>query len=113
MKHQNPAKGIYLVNNWGSSVIYKSVCECGNDSCSHTIDVEADDTNVSITVYSKVKTNWWSKSRFAVIWDLLSKGYSEYESQIVLSQQSALNYAETIKQAISDVEKFRNDRSKL
>jgi hypothetical protein len=43
MTAQEPAHGILLVNSWGTSKMYKAVCECGDDDCTHTIDVEADE----------------------------------------------------------------------
>jgi hypothetical protein len=106
MISETPAKGILKINDWGTSQMYKAVCSCGDDSCSHTIDIEADN-EVNITVYTTTRTNFWSKSRWLHIWRLLTKGYTDFESTIVLDQQAALNYAETIKMAIKDVETFR------
>jgi hypothetical protein len=34
-------------------------------------------------------------------------GYVEYEASIIMSEQQALNYAETLKSAIIDVKQFR------
>ena len=105
-KFQAPAKGVLLVNDWGTSKMYKAVCECGDDDCTHTIDVLAEDTGVVVTIYTTTRTNFWSMSRWKHIWKLLTCGYTDYETTIILNQQSALNYAETIKQAVGDVEKF-------
>jgi hypothetical protein len=41
---------------------------------------------------------------------LLTKGYIDTESNMHLNKQQALNYAETLKSAIDDLEAFRNDR---
>ena len=103
MKAQTPAKGVLLVNEWGTSKMYKAVCECGDDDCTHTIDVEAEDTGVVVTIYTKTRTNFWSKSRWVHLWKLLTCGYTDFETTIILNQQSALNYAETIKQASKEV----------
>lgn len=107
MKPQTPAQGVLLVNDWGKSKMYKAVCECGDDDCTHTIDVEADDHNVTVTIYTTTRTNFWSKSRWKHLWKLLTCGYTDYETTIILNQQSALNYAETIKQASKEVAEFR------
>ena len=96
---QQPAQGVLLVNDWGKSKMYKAVCECMNDDCSHTIDVEADDHDVTVTIYTKTKTNFWSKSRWYHIWRLLTKGYTDYES--------CLNYTNVLQSAIKDVDELR------
>jgi hypothetical protein len=106
MKSQIPAEGILLINDWGHAKMYKAVCECHSDDHSHVIDIESDDS-VNITIYSSVATNFWSKTRWYHIWQLLTRGRAEFESTIVLSQQSALNYAETIKSAVDAVSTFR------
>ena len=46
-------------------------------------------------------------NRFQTIWTLLTKGYVEYEGTVIMTQQQAVNYAETLKSAVTDVEKFR------
>ena len=102
-----PAKGILLVNEWGPSKMYKVVCECGNDDCTHTVDIEAEDTGVTVTIYTKTRTNFWSMNRWQHIWTLLTNGYIDFETNIHLSEQSALNYSETLKQAVYDVKNFK------
>jgi hypothetical protein len=102
-----PAKGILLVNEWGPSKMYKVVCECGSDDCTHTVDIEAEDTGVVVTIYTKQRTNFWSVNRWQHLWTLLIKGYVEFETNICLPEQSALNYAETLKKAVEDVKNFK------
>jgi hypothetical protein len=41
---------------------------------------------------------------------LLTKGYIDTESNMHLNKQQALNYAETLKSSIEDLESFRKDR---
>ena len=104
---ETPARGILKVNEWGSSKMYKVVCECGSDDCTHTIDIEAEDTGVTVTIYTKTRTNFWSTSRWKHIWTLLVKGHIDFETNIMLSEQSAVNYSQTLKQAIHDVKDFK------
>jgi hypothetical protein len=104
---ETPARGILKVNNWGTSVMYKVVCECGNDDCTHTIDIEAEDTGVIVTIYTQTRTNFWSMSRWKHIWTLLVKGHVDFETTIHLSEQSALNYSQTLTQAVEDVKNFK------
>lgn len=110
MNAQQPAQGVLLINNWGSSKMYKAVCECGSDDCTHTIDIEAEDTGVVVTIYTTTRTNFWSKDRWSHIWRLLTKGYTDYETCIIMNKQVALNYANVLQSAINDVEQFRKER---
>ena len=104
---QTPAESILLIKDWGASRMYKAVCGCGDDDCTHTIDIEADDCAVYVTVYTRTRTNFWSMSRWSHVWRLLTKGHTNFETSIVLSEQAALNYAETLKNAVSDVQNFK------
>ena len=40
---------------------------------------------------------------------LLIKGYIEYEASIIMSEQQALNYSETLRSAIKDVKEFKKN----
>ena len=53
------------------------------------------------------KSKWWSLNRWQTIWILLTKGYVEHEANIIMTEQQALNYAETLKKAIKDVSAFK------
>ena len=104
---ETPARGILKVNEWGSSKMYKVVCECGSDDCTHTLDIEAEDTGVTVTIYTQTRTNFWSVSRWKHIWTLLINGHVDFETNIHLSEQSALNYGQTLIQAVQDVKNFK------
>jgi len=112
MTAQTPAQGVLLVNDWGTSKMYKAVCNCGDDDCTHTIDVEAEDTGVTVTIYTKTRTNFWSKTRWQHIWTLLTKGYVEFETSLIMAKQVALNYASVLQSAVSDVEELRKEHGK-
>jgi hypothetical protein len=107
LKPQLPAKGILKKNDWGDAMTYQVVCECGDSNHDHNVWVEADDNSVSVTTYTQQKSKWWSMNRWQKIWTLLTQGYVEYEASIIMTEQQALNYAETLKLAIKDVEVFR------
>jgi hypothetical protein len=107
---QIPAEGIMQTNNWGDSRVYRISCNCGDENHNHNMWVEADDHDITVTIYTTGKTNYWSKTRWYHIWTLLTKGYIDTESTVCLTKQQALNYAETLKSAIIDVEMFRAER---
>ena len=110
MKSQIPAEGIMKTNDWGDSRVYRIACNCHDENHNHNMWVEADDSDIVVTIYTTGRTNYWSKTRWYHIWTLLTKGYIDTESSVHLSKQQALNYAETLKSAITDVEEFRNAR---
>ena len=114
INYQVPAEGILKTNEWGDSKVYRVVCECTDAQHDHNVWVEADDHEVSVTIYATVKSNFWSKTRWYHIWSLLTKGYVDTETTLILRKQGALNYAETLKLAIQDVEDFRkkNEQNK-
>lgn len=106
---QQPAEGIMVAGNWGFSRSYKVACDCGDDNHNHSLWVEAEDTGVVVTVYTEVKSPFWSMNRFRQFWELLTRGYIRYESAIIMNEQVALNYAETIKCAVKDVKDFKRN----
>jgi hypothetical protein len=111
MKAEKAAEGVLKRNDWGDTKMYNVPCQCG---CEHHHDVwvEADELGiVSVTTYVQEKTKWWELNRFQKIWRLLTRGYIEYEASIIMSQQQALNYAETLKSAVKDVEQFRKQKN--
>ncbi len=99
------------------------------------MEVEAEDTGVSVNTYATVKTDYWSESvkkrydidnpylqeldwalkdiwnglvtRLKLTWNVWTKGYIRAETTILMSEQQALNYAETLKSAIQDVKDFK------
>lgn len=107
LKYQEPAQGILKTNDWGNSKAYKIACSCGGDDHDHNVWVEADNHDVSVTIYTQSKSDW-RINRFRKIWQLLTKGYVEEEVSIMMTSQQALNYAETLKQAIEDVKHFNH-----
>ena len=111
MKAQTPAEGIMKTNDWGDSKVYKVVCDCGQPDHEHNVWIEADEANVSVQIYVDVKSPFWSMNRFKQIWILLTKGYLKHETVISMSKQQAINYAETLKKAVTDVEEFRKQKS--
>ena len=110
MKVQVPAEGIMQTNNWGDSKVYRVTCSCGSEDHDHNVWVEAEETGITVTIYSTTKTNWWSKTRWYHIWTLLRKGYIDTESTVHLTEQQTFNYAHTMLSAIDDVKKFKQER---
>jgi hypothetical protein len=107
LEPQTPAEGVLKRNNYGDAITYQVTCECHDANHDHNVWVEADDHRVTVTTYTTQQSQWWSLNRWQTIWILLTKGYVKYEANIIMTEQQALNYAETLKKAIQDVKQFK------
>lgn len=135
MKAQTPAQGIMMTGDYGNSKFYKVVCGCGQPDHSLDFEVEADETGINVNTYATVKTDYWTESikkrydidnpylqeldwavkdiwnglitRIKLTWTVWTKGYVKCETVIAMTEQQALNYAETLKSAIQDVKDFQ------
>lgn len=138
IKAQTPAEGILLTKNWGDTRSYSIHCDCGDDTHSHYLWVEADDNDVTVTIYTEQTTDFWSENKklrydidniilqkfdwfWKSIWNGLClrlkltkevwlKGSVTYQSTLCLSRQAAINYADALTRASLDVSEFRKFR---
>lgn len=138
MEAQIPAEGILKTNDYGNSKWYQIVCGCGQSDHTLTVEVEAEDTGISVNTYTTVKTDYWKETvakrydieniylqeldwavkdiingfvnRLKLTWAIWIKGYVQAETTTLMTKQQALNYAETLKSAIKDVESFERER---
>lgn len=111
MKSETPAVGILKQGEYGDSIWYYIPCDCSEPDHSHTVEVEADDYSVTVHIYTKSKTKFWSKSRWRQIWDILRKGYTEYDTDVILKEQQAINYASALTSAVNDVKLFKSKQA--
>jgi len=113
MTPQIPAEGILIHSDWGDSKMYEVHCNCTDPDHLHSVEVEADDFCVTVTTHTIQKSsytyNFWEslKQRFLVTWNIWVNGVVKYEASIIMTEQQALNYAETLKLAINDVKTFK------
>jgi len=140
MKAQQPAEGILKTNDYGNSKWYSVVCGCGQPDHQLTVEVEAEDTGISVNTYATVKTDYWKDTiekrydidspwlqefdwvwkdivngliaRLKLTWRIWVDGYVRAETTTLMTKQQALNFAETLKSAIKDVESFQNTNLK-
>lgn len=111
MKPQTPAEGILLRKDYGDAKTYNVPCECCGSDCEHNVWVEADETGVTVTTYTQQKTKWWELTRWQIIWRMLTRGYVEYEASIIMSEQQAYNYGNTLLSAVKDVQTFKKSKT--
>jgi hypothetical protein len=107
MKVQAPAEGILKNGDWGDTKMYKIVCGCSDPDHAHDVWVEVQHTDINVVIYTTNTTPFWSKNRWRQAWELFTQGFVKQEVGIVLNEQQALNYAETLKSAIQDVKNFK------
>jgi hypothetical protein len=102
MRAQKAAKGILIQNEWPDAVSYLVECECTDPDHAHSVWVEREkDMNaVTVTIYTKSTTPFWSRSRWRDMWQLLTKGYVKREVAVILNEQQAINYAAAITRTV-------------
>ena len=135
LKSQTPAEGILKRGDFGDSKFYQVVCGCGQEYHDHNLEVEAADTGINVNIYATAKTDYWTEvvekrydidntwlqefdwfwkelvngivTRLKVTWEVWTTGAVRVETTISMTEQQALNYADTLKQAIQDVKNFK------
>lgn len=110
MQEEKPATGIMKTGDYGDAIFYNIACSCGNHDDDHTIEVEVDSMNIQVHCYVTVHTKWWEKNRWKQIWDILTKGYTEMQSTLVMNEQTAYNYASVLKESVVKVKEYRNKK---
>jgi hypothetical protein len=136
---QIPAEGIMKTGDFGDSKFYSIQCNCGNPDDTIVMEVEADDYVISVNLYFTPKTDWWTKlvdehhkpyysnsfifsidesirslinsfyTRIKHTYTIWTEGYLKYQQTTLLTQQQALNFADTLVKAIDDVGQFKKE----
>lgn len=89
------SEGLAKITN-GNHTLYHLHCVCGGKDCSCTMDIEVDreDNLKTLLFYTSMKTK--RVSRFKIIWKLLTTGCVEYESDIVLNEETVENLVDVL-----------------
>jgi len=103
MKAQPPAMNILQTGDFPDAKSYRVECECTDPHHSHNMWVELDEDTKLVSVRLYIETH--DKSFWKSLWQLMSKGRVELEADILLKEQAALNYAETLKNAVKELSK--------
>jgi len=132
-----PAQGILMHKDYGDSKYYAIQCDCMDSDHTMTMEVEADESDVTINIWTQVKTDWWNEAwrkrydienpvyqrahwvvidflnglwhRVKLTYNIWVKGYYEMESWTILNRQQAVNLANVLVTAADDVTKFREE----
>jgi hypothetical protein len=112
MKAQAPAEGILKRNDWGLSRVYEVLCQCHDNEHDHSVWVEAEeDSEIVVIVYTTTMTPFWSVSRWRQMWQLLTQGFVKSEVALSMTEQQALNYAETLKTAVKELNTLKAEKN--
>lgn len=138
MKPQKPADGIMLAKDFGHSKFYTVACDCGNPDDDIRFEVESDELNVCVNMWTTQYTSWphvdinhcffSSNCLFdleykirSIIGDVTNRlkyafqiiffGYIKYSQSTILSEQQATNFAHTLLNAVIDVKTFKRPKS--
>lgn len=110
IKYQKPAQGIMLQGDYENSKNFKVECECSSEDHSVFMWIEVaedkDIPEIEVSFYVKTWTPLWGgwRDRLKAVYQILFKGLHRQEHHMILNQQSALNFAETIKQTIKEIQ---------
>lgn len=138
MKSETPAEGILKRSDFGDSKFYSVACSCGNDDDAIEFEVEADEMGVTVNTWTIQKTDYWTEAvmkrmdignpwaeevdwflkdiwngfvtRLRLTKNIWWDGYVKYQSTTIMTKQQALNYSETLKSAVKDVENFQKQQ---
>jgi hypothetical protein len=111
MKAQKPAQGISVEADFSDAKVFNVECDCHSDDHAAKMWIEVqrdkDIPDVEVSFYVTTWTPLWSSwsQRLKAVYDILFKGVHKQEHHMLLNQQSALNFAEAIKQTIKEMEK--------
>jgi len=141
-QYQKPAMGILKSYDYGDLVSYNIPCSCMNADDEVDMMIEIDDGGeITISTDVKPKSAYWKNivntysscsnpilynidnwfryiinglyHRLNITYNVWVNGYVQYNHTIIMNKQQACNYAETIKQAIIDVQRYKELKDEL
>lgn len=114
MKSQPPAQGISLEKDFGNAKVFNIECDCSADDhaikmwieVQHDKDIPDVEVSFYVTTWTPVWQGWGQRLR--AVYDILFKGVHKQEHHMLLNKQAALNFADAIKNTITELDK--NDK---
>lgn len=63
MEYQKPAEGIMRTRDFGNSIFYKVVCQCGSEACDMDFEIEMDPDlqEIVMNTWVEPKSDWWRR----------------------------------------------------
>jgi len=137
LKPQEPAEGISKTAQYPGYESYQVPCICGNPDDTIEFTVDNDDCEVTVSTYTLQRTPWWEdpfkrhrsfsidnellyqinyyvrgflnalSHRLKITWNVWIRGHVEYSQTTIMKPQQALNYSETLRQAVLRVQAYQ------
>jgi len=116
MKAEKPAKGISKIDEFcDGTVAYRIECECSNNDCAVDnwveLHPESDVKSITVLWYAKMYSKFWEGNRWAQIKNglkLIFTGQIEMAHDMMISEQTALNWISALEQSIEDLKADEN-----
>lgn len=135
MNYQPPSEGIMMNYEYPDVKAFSVACTCHNPDDTINVLVETDEFGeITVLFDIEAKTKWWKglapwntykidnpilyffvnstkelvnglHQRITLTWKLWVNGYLPYNANIILNKQRALNFAESLKTAVEELEK--------
>lgn len=111
MSPQIPATSIMQSGEFKDAKSFRIACECHSPDHQVEMWIELDNDrqskNLTISFYITATTVFWKEgfSRLRAAWDILINGYREEGHTLILSEQAAMNLAESMTKTINDLNK--------
>ena len=105
---QYPAEGISLTKDFGDAKYYEVQCQCWNEDDAIRFEVGFEHGQIAINHWTTQRVRASNiLGRIKTALTVLFLGTVKYESTTILSEQQALNYADTIYRALREVKEYR------
>jgi hypothetical protein len=130
---ETPAQGISKTAQVPGYESYQVPCICGNPDDTIEFIVDVDEGEITVSTYTLQRTPWWEDPfkryqsfnidnellfqinyyvrgflnalahRLKITWNVWVRGHVEYSQTTIMKPQQALNYSETLRQAVERV----------
>lgn len=115
LKPQAPAKGIMLQGDYGNSKNFKVECDCSAEDHSVYMWIEINENpdipDIDVSFYVRTWTPLWEgwKARLKAVYEILFKGVHKQEHHMLLSEQSAINFAHVILDTVNQIKEVQKN----
>lgn len=114
MEYQKPALGVAKQAEHDDCDIYIVACNCGCRDADHTVIVEGDASIDYVGVTINTQQRWFGfREKVRAIWRIITRGYVDYETGIVLNSQQATNYANALLESVERITTYQESKQQL
>lgn len=116
---QKPAYGIMQTSDFEHAKAYRICCAChSSDHDVHAwieVDRDSEDpiaSDIQLTFYVTGTTPVWKKGfdRVRYAWNVLIKGHHQEQHELMLTEQAAINLANTITKTVAELQTAKSSK---